>query len=92
MSPLQHGGDDQVGDLRIRAAGCHWGAFPVQGTRQPCGRTLALPRDHVAPCGSWACLLLGAVDPRTAQRSPTRWNSAGTARAPSTSWAERQLT
>jgi hypothetical protein len=59
------------------------GAFPVQGTRQPYGRMLVLPRDHVASCGSWACLLLSAVGPRTAQRSPTRWNSAGRARAPS---------
>ena len=31
----------------------------------PNGSTLAtsVPREHVAPCGSWACLLLGAVGP-----------------------------
>lgn len=47
-------------------------AAVAQGTRQPYGRTLALPRDHAAPCGSWACLQLSAADPRTAQRSPAR--------------------
>ena len=47
----------------------------------PNGSTLATSvlREHVAPCGSWACLLLGGVGPGPLG-SATRWNSAGTAR------------